>query len=128
MLQRKRSNDRTATSSEVVHDLRLDTDQLVFLIKLYPQALAERDRDGSLPLHLAASGSGASHAVFIVLLSFFPTALRGARKYGASMEQIELLVKAYPDAVTAANIFGDLLVHTLPCCTATKVMCVCSSF
>ena len=91
------------------------------LIKVYPDALKEKDEDENLPLHIAAR-SCESMEVIQLLVKEYPDALKEKNKKGwlplhiavgkgVSLEVAQLFIKKYPDAVKEKNEDGCLPLH-----------------
>jgi len=90
------------------------------LIKEYPDAANVKDRDGRLPLHLAARSDDASEEVIQLLIEEYPDSVKVKDRYGdlplhlaarndhASEEVIQLLIKEYPDAANVKDRDGRL--------------------
>jgi ankyrin repeat protein len=92
----------------------LDTDDVVeiieFLVGENPDLLSSRDRDGSLPLHIACRG-GASFSIVQFLVNRYKASVKSLTSEGdlplflacempaTSLDTIFLLMKLYPDVI-----------------------------
>ena len=98
-------------------------DSVAGLIKLFPEALAVKDADGQLPLHVACSNTSvAATEIVQTVMEAAPEALQCAdsagnlplhicSEYGTSSTLISQMVALQPAAVTTANEAGNMPLH-----------------
>jgi len=105
-------------------DFKTNTAVISELLKAYPEAAREKDRDGRLPLHDAAIYNSNAE-VISELLKAYPEAATAAREkdrdgclplhdaasYNSNAAVISELLKAYPEAVREKKEDGRLPLH-----------------